>query len=205
MVRPLAVRQAVGRRWLALPLESLLQPGLGVFRRRAREGHGRQFVNHIHADKLAGCFHSLVEIDGSNHGLHCCGQYRILVASAGGFHPAPDQQPLAQSPAPGHLGQRLAAHQPRTGLGQLPLVGIRELAVQVRGDRQLQHCVAQKFKALVRLRGVQPVLIAVGAMHQGATEKAGVPEPEPQQRCRVRIVAVGGLKRPHEATAAVGA
>ena len=156
------------------------------------QGGGCQFVSHVDGDEFTGGFHALVEIDGGYYGFDCGGQHRILVAPAGGFYAAPHPQQLSQTPASGYLSECLSANQPRAGLGHFTFVSIREMAVEVSRHSELEDGVAEELQALVGSGGVQPMLIAVGTVDEGVTEKAGVPESEPQQR--VRVAGWGSLR-----------
>src|SRR6266540_3248796 len=121
----------------------------------------------------------LVQVDGSQHGLHGVGQDAGLVPAAGQLLALAEQHVLAQPELPGHACQDRHVHRGRPELRQLALGEIRKPPVREVRDHQAEHGVPQELEPLVGrlhalLEGERPV-------GERGVPQGWVPEPDPQR------------------------
>ena len=131
-----------------------------------------------------------VEVDGGDHRLHRVGEDRRLVASAR-TRPRPcPAAATARGRAPRATSASASAFTTDGAhLGQLALGQLRVLLVDVVGDDEAEHGVAEELEPLVRL--LDAVLRAVRPVRQRLVEEAVVDERpaerelQPSVECRV--------------------
>ena len=113
------------------------------------------------------------EVDRADQRLERVGEDRVLVAAAGGLLAAAEQQVRADAavaePA-GDAGQRGHVDHGGTQLGQLALGEVGLAAVELVGDDQAEHRVAQELQALVG--GQAAVLVRERPVGQRQAEQA---------------------------------
>ena len=89
-------------------------------------------------------------------------------APAGGVLPAPEQQRLAEAEPGADGGEGLGAHDGGADPGEVPLRQLRMVAVEVLGDDDPEHRVAEELEPFVRLLARH--LGAVGTVAQGEVQ-----------------------------------
>jgi hypothetical protein len=125
------------------------------------------------------------EVDRADQRLEGVGEDGVLLPAARDLLTA-TQQKVRADPAvaqpPSDPGQRGHVHDRGTQLGQLALGEVRLAAVQLIGDDQAEHRVAQELQALVGRQAA--VLVGEGPVGQRQPEQAvgqldaqGIPQP----------------------------
>src|SRR3954468_12960099 len=119
-------------------------------------------------------FHPAVEVDGRDDRLHRVGEDRRLLAPARAVLALPEQQARTEGDVGRDECEHLRVHHRGPHLGELTLLVLRVVPVDVVGDDHAEHRVTEELEPLVRR--VLGMLGAPGAVREGLPEHAALAE-----------------------------
>jgi hypothetical protein len=149
----------------------LLEAGLPVQGGTAGRGHDQQRVEQPVHETARG-LQATADVHGADQGLERVGQDRVLLPAAGGLLTASQQQvgtDAAVAQPARDPGQRRHVDHGGTQFGQLTFGEVGLAAVELVGDDQAEHRVAQEFQALVGRQAT--VLVGEGPVGQRQAEQ----------------------------------
>ena len=141
-------------------LHHLLQYGLAVIKNPLIF----QVIEDKFQHKCLGRFKTAVQIHGSNEGFQSIGYDGVTFPAAHHLFASSKKNELRKAEFSCTVGKALFAHHAGALFGKFSLLVIAEFFVQKVTADQFQHCIPQKFQALVAAKFSKMFLIGVGTV-----------------------------------------
>ena len=167
-------KTAIDRRLLALGLKFFLEIALGIgFRSVIFTAECRQRGLEQTQNDRARAFPARLGIDRAKDRLDRIGQNGTALPALAVFLAAPENEMFPQAEFLGHALEVMPVHESCPQHGQPALGQLREAAIELRGDGQLQHRIAEKFEPLV-VRKPLPLFMTEGCVSQRLTQQVAI-------------------------------
>ena len=158
--------------------------------------HGRGLIDHGLKQPQHGRLRdreAVLQVDRAEDCLDGVREDGVLILPVGLHLAAAEKDVLPQPEVAGQSRERIHIHNSRAHLGDIGLAALRELCVQLLGDRQSEHGIAEELEALVVRHVV--ILVREGTVRQSQPQHlVGELDPPCLQQRGVVVLGICGAK-----------